>query len=93
MVVLELFCINGKIWFGILKEILKSEINCLFVIQCWEKFYFLKRSYRKFLFECKKIGNKIFKLFFYENEMQKIFDGDLFIKLLVFCSFFGMNKD
>lgn len=25
--------------------------------------------------------------------MQKIFDGDLFIKLLVFCSFFGMNKD
>lgn len=93
MVVLELFCINGKIWFGILKEILKSEINCSFVIQCREKFYFLKRSYRKFLFECKKIGNKIFKLFFYENEMQKIFDGDLFIKLLVFCSFFGMNKD
>lgn len=89
----ESFCINGKIWPGISKEISKSEINCPSAIQCREKFYSLKRSYRKFLSECKKTGNKTPKPFLYENEMQSILDGDPSIKPLVLRSSFGMNKD
>lgn len=89
----ESFCINGKIWPGISKEISKSETNCPSAIQCREKFYSLKRSYRKFLSECKKTGNKTPKPFLYENEMQKILDGDPSIKPLVLRSSFGMNKD
>lgn len=89
----ESLCINGKIWPGISKEISKSETNFPSAIQCREKFYSLKRSYRKFLSECQKTGNKTPKPFLYENEMQKILDGDPSIKPLVLRSSFGMNKD
>lgn len=93
MAVPESFYINGKIWPGISKETSNSETNCPSAIQCREKFYSLKKSYRKFLSECKKTGNKTPKPFLYENEMQRILDGDPSIKPMVLRSSFGMNKD
>ncbi|XP_061170236.1 uncharacterized protein LOC133191348 [Saccostrea echinata] len=89
----ESFSINKKIWAGISKEISKTETNCPSSNQCREKFYTLKRSYRKFLSECKKTGNKTPKPFRYEIEMQSILEGDPSFKPLVLRSSFGMRKD
>lgn len=80
-------------WPAISKELSKTVTDYPNSTRCREKFYSLKRSYRKYLNECQKIENKTPKPFIYESEISTILDGDPSIKSLVLRSSFGMSRN
>jgi hypothetical protein len=57
--------------------------------QCREKFYSLRRSYRNFIAEKKKTGNKRIKPFIHESEMYDILHDDPAFSPPIVMSFFG----
>ena len=59
--------------------------------QCREKFYSLKRAYRKYISDCKKTGNRRPKPIQYENEMELILEGDPAFKPVYLRSSLGSD--
>ena len=83
------FALTKAVWPKLEKEMSKTCSPAPTAIQCREKFYSLKRSYRKYVMESKKTGNKTPKPFHYESEMQLILEGDPAFKPLLLKSSFG----
>jgi hypothetical protein len=63
------FSLNLKTWPVVSKELAKTVSHHPSSTQCREKFYSLKRSYRKFLNDSKKT-------YAFESEMSAVLDGD-----------------
>jgi hypothetical protein len=89
------FVLTKKVWPEIEREMTKScksSAACSpSAIQCREKFYSLKRAYRKYLSDCKKTGNRRPKPFLYENEMELILEGDPAFKPVYLRSSLGLD--
>ena len=60
--------------------------------QCREKFYSLKRGYRKYLSETCKTGNKRLRPFVYEEQMEELLRDDPAFKPLVVKSSLGREE-
>ncbi|XP_062617901.1 uncharacterized protein LOC134279506 [Saccostrea cucullata] len=86
------FALSKKIWPMVADQIKRATSYQPSAIQCREKFYSLKRSYRHFLIESKKTGNRRPKQFTFEMEMEAILENDPSFKPLVMKSSFGAKE-
>jgi len=87
------FILTKKLWADVAKCIAKDiSGSAPSATQCREKFYSLKRGYRKFLSECKKTGNKRPKPFYFETEMQLLLNDDPAFKPPVLKSSLGTQE-
>ena len=67
-----------KVWEKIATDVMAANKTTIKITgdQARDRFYTLKRSYRKFLSESNKTGNKTPKPFLFEKEMQDILHDD-----------------
>lgn len=87
------FILTKKLWADVTKCMAKDiSGSAPSATQCREKFYSLKRGYRKFLSECKKTGNKRPKPFYFETEMQLLLNDDPAFKPSVLKSSLGTQE-
>ena len=88
------FILTKKVWPETAQEMRKNPVTGGHPnsIQCREKFYSLKRGYRKFLTESKKTGNKRPRPFLFEDDMQLLLEDDPAFKPLLLRSSFGTKE-
>lgn len=87
------FVLTKKIWPEVEREMATSNTSTInpSATQCREKFYSLKRAYRKYISDCKKTGNRRPQPFQYENEMELILEGDPAFKPVYLRSSLGSD--